>query len=299
MELVHTTGFIGGLLAALSWAVASVIFRHLGVHLHPLILNLYKGVIAGVVLTFILLLRGALFIDVEFYPMALLLLSGILGIGVGDTAFFAALNRLGERQTVVIAETIAPMITVLIATLVFSEYLSFLALLGIAAIISGVFIVVREHSTNGTPKDRQHQKGMAYALIAAGCQAVGGILTKAAFRLVDLDPLWTALIRLLAGLAFLVVFIPFTKQSFFPLTFKNKKLWLYIFIASLIGTFGGLSFQQLAFKYTYTAIAQTLIATSSIMVLVIGFFLKEKISIRAWSGALIAVIGVGILFWFK
>ena len=44
--------------------------------------------------------------------------------GIGDTAFFAALNRMGERSTLLVAETLAPIFTALLAVVWISEILN-------------------------------------------------------------------------------------------------------------------------------------------------------------------------------
>jgi drug/metabolite transporter (DMT)-like permease len=299
MENAHLIGFSAGLLAAFTWALASVIFRRLGLDIHPLTLNLYKGLIAFSGLAIILAFTENLLADVSIWAYILLLLSGIIGIGIGDSAFFAALNRLGERQTVLISETMAPLITIILATFIFAEHLSFPALLGVAAILGGIVIVVTERSENSNAKNTHDIRGIVYGLIAASCQATGGIMTKAVFIMQDVDPLWSAMIRLIGGIAFLVIFIPIAGQHFLPQKTRTFNIWKFVFIASLIGTFGGLAFQQMAFKYTYAGIAQTLIATSAVFVLVIAWINKKPVSLKAWAGAFCSIFGVALLFGFQ
>ena len=298
MSYSHTLGLTAGLLAALSWAVAAVIFRQLGVRLHPLVLNLYKGTIASVALVLVLVFWGGVLQPVPLKPFLLLLFSGMLGIGVGDTAFFAALNRLGERQTVLIAETVAPLITIMLALLLFQEFISLPAWLGIIAILFGVYLVIRMRSDANGPPQKQLLAGVSYGLIAAICQAVGGIMSKGAFRLYDIDPVWSSLVRLLGGLLLVAVLIPLLRQNYFPVSARSKRVWRFVLLATLIGTFGGIIFQQTAYKFTYTGLAQTMIATSSIFVMLIALVKGERISPRAWLGAMVAVAGVVLLFWF-
>ena len=298
MENNHFIGLSAGLLAAFSWALASVIFRRIGLKIHPLTLNLYKGLVAMSGLILILLISDGLLADVSALSYILLLTSGIIGIGVGDSAFFAALNRLGERQTVLISETMAPLITIVLAGWVFAEHLSFAALLGLAAIIGGIFIVVSEKPQNGNRAEHD-VRGLIYGFTAAVCQAIGGILSKAVFNMHDVSPLWSAMVRLAGGILFLIIFIPLSGQNFIPKNSRTLNVWKFILIASVIGTLGGLAFQQMAFKYTYTGIAQTLIATSAIFVLVIAWYNKQKVSAKSWVGAMCSIVGVGILFWFQ
>ena len=298
MSYSHTIGLTAGLLAAFSWAVAAVIFRQLGVRLHPLVLNLYKGIIASFALVLFLTIWGGVVQAVPVKPLLLLLFSGMLGIGIGDTAFFAALNRLGERRTVLIAETFAPLVTILLALILFQEFISLSPWLGIIAILSGVYLVIRVRSNRDESPHRQLLAGIAYGLITAICQAVGGVMSKGAFRLHDIDPVWSSLVRLLGGVILVVVMIPLFRQSYLPVAARNRRVWRYVIIAALTGTFGGIVFQQTAYKFTYTGLAQTMIATSSVFVMLIALLKGEQVSSRAWLGVSVAVAGGGLLFWF-
>ncbi|MCK7522700.1 MAG: DMT family transporter [Ignavibacteriales bacterium] len=62
------------------------------------------------------------------------------------------------------------------------------------------------------------------------------------------------------------------------------------------GTFLGIFLQQLSLQRIPAGITQTLIATSPIFVLPISALLGEKIGIRAVLGALLAIIGVALIF---
>ncbi len=298
MPYQHSLGLVAGLLAACCWAIAAVVFRRLGVTLHPLVLNLYKGLISGVALLLVLAAGSGVLHPVPTSPFLLLLLSGGIGIGIGDTAFFASLNRLGERQTVLVAETTAPLVTILLALLLFGELISLPAMIGIVIILLGVYLVVTVRSGQAVPTQRQTSTGIAYALLAACCQAVGGVMSKAAFRQGEIDPVWSALVRILGGFILVLILIPLFRQSFLPAVARNRKVILFVVVAALIGTFGGIVFQQIAYKFTYTGLAQTLLATSSIFVLFIALLRGEKTPRRAWLGALAAVTGAGLPFWF-
>ncbi len=236
---------------------------------------------------------------VPVLPLCLLLAGGVIGIGIGDTALFASLNRLGERQTILIAQSAAPVATLLIAVAVFQEHLPVMALLGIGAIIAGVLWVVVERPRTASITKSQKTSGILFGVLAAVCQAVGAVLSKAAFRAYDISPLWSALIRLVGGTAVVLLLMPIARQSVLPGSARSKRVWQMVVFASILGTFGAITFQQTAFKYTYTAVAQTVIAMSVVFVLIAAQLRGERSSARAWLGAVVAVVGVGFLFWAK
>jgi len=74
--------------------------------------------------------------------------------------------------------------------------------------------------------------------------------------------------------------------------------WLTVFAAVFIGTFMGIWLQQISLKHTAAGIAQTLFATSPLFVIPIVAVMGEKISYRAILGALLATVGVVVLFGF-
>lgn len=107
-------GELAALGAALIWAIASVIYTGMGRQLAPLLLNFLKGMIAIVLIILTLLLTGSLLPQVDPGKVSLLLLSGAIGIGFGDTAYFQALNCLGARRSLVM-ESLAPPIAAVLA----------------------------------------------------------------------------------------------------------------------------------------------------------------------------------------
>jgi drug/metabolite transporter (DMT)-like permease len=73
--------------------------------------------------------------------VAFLSLSGAIGIGFGDTAYFASLNCVGARRALLL-EALAPPLTALFAGVFLGEILPPSAWLGIALTVVGVAWVV-------------------------------------------------------------------------------------------------------------------------------------------------------------
>jgi len=78
-------GMAAALGSAASWAVGSVLFKMLGDKLRPIPLTFAKGVAGTVMLGVALMFIGLR--GIEYQPLLLLTLSGILGIAIGDTFF--------------------------------------------------------------------------------------------------------------------------------------------------------------------------------------------------------------------
>lgn len=190
------------LLAAFLWAAATLMFGRLGSQLSPLVLNMVKGVCA---IAMMLLTLGIQFTSVgwpilPFNSVVLLVLSGTLGIGLGDTAYFSAINALGARRALLL-ETLAPPMAAILAWVFLSEQLPLAAVVGIFITLLGVAWVISERVPSDTGKNTK--AGIKIALIATFCQAAGAVLSRAALANTTVSPLWSSVIRLFAGLVFM------------------------------------------------------------------------------------------------
>ncbi len=98
------------------------------------------------------------------------------------------------------------------------------------------------------------------------------------------------------GLWVVVFLLGRLRESLRPLREPTQFGWLLL--ATFLGTFLGIWFQVAGLRYTASAgVASTLSSTSPLFVLPLAFFvLHESLSLRAILGALLAVVGVALLF---
>ena len=77
---------------------------------------------------------------------------------------------------------------------------------------------------------------------------------------------------------------------------ERRKVWAWLLSAMIIGTYLAIWLQQVSFKMTEVAIAQTLLATSPLFGLGIGLIAGEKITLRSVVGVVLATVGIAMLF---
>lgn len=288
-------GELAALSASLLWALASVIYARMGQYMSPLKLNLGKGVIAIALLIPTLALQNQLVLDLSIQSVVVLSCSGVIGIGIGDTVYFAALRDLGARQTLLL-QSLAPPITACLAFLVLQETLASWAWIGMSLTLVGIAWVISERTSTLTAMHSSWQRGVSFALLAALAQASGAVLSRFALAGTTVSPLWSALLRLCAGVLFLLVAgLLRQRTSLESLEWPRPKVWLGLFLAAFGGTYLGIWLQQVGLKYTEAGIAQTLGATSPLFILPMAMALGEQVSLRAWLGAGIAVGGVALM----
>ncbi|MGB3491358.1 MAG: DMT family transporter [Elainellaceae cyanobacterium] len=299
-DLGDVRGEVAALAAALIWAVSSTVYASFGRQLPPTVLNLTKGVVAIALISITLVLRGDAWNAMDRVSLLMLIASGIVGIGIGDTAFFLALNSLGARRALLM-EALAPPLAALLALVFLSELLDVKAYLGIVLTVFGVAWVVVERTSatveGMTEGKMQLKTGLFFGFIAALCQAAGAVLSRAALAETDISPLWSSLVRILAGTVVVLGWMSLKRpvaESLKPL--RSPRFLVLIASTAFASTFIAIWLQQIALKYTATGIAQALSATSPLFVIPIAALMGDRISLRSIAGAIIALAGVWILF---
>lgn len=289
-------GEFAALMAAALWALATLLFGRLGKQLSPLILNLVKGSIAISLILITLALRQQLAANLPVSSVGLLILSGVIGIGLGDTAYFATVNDLGPRRALLM-EMLAPPLSALIALVTLQETLSLAAWLGIGLTLTGIAWVITERTPTFRNLPSHWRRGVFLGILAALGQSVGAVLSRAALAETSVDPLWSTLLRLAAGLIFMLGLLGVRSdlRSELPVL-RSPRLVGGVAIAAFLGTYLAIWLQQTALKYSPTGIAQSLLATSPIFVLPMALLIGEQVTLRALFGVLVSLSGICLLF---
>jgi drug/metabolite transporter (DMT)-like permease len=284
----HLLGSSLALLSACLWAAASLIWDQLNKQrVLPIVMSLGKAVLA-----FFCFILTAVFIT--YHPPDgkthfMLALSGILGIGVGDTAFFYSLKYLGPRRSVLLTVGI-PILTSLLAFLFLRERLSLFQWIGIVACIGGIIIVIQEcvpYYAYAANKG----VGVFWGIISIVACAVSILISKTALSMAGAFE--ASLIRLQAGAIGLFAYCLISRQCFKAMRcLINPATLKILFVGAFFGTFLGIWCSINALKYTSASIATVLNGTSPIFILPLSYwFLKEKISRRAVLGTVLAASG--------
>ena len=190
-------GAVAALLAAFCWTLSSGIWRRVPTSLSALQLNLLKNLIGSLTLLPVLLWPGA-WQGVSAPTLLALMLSGALGIALGDSFYFAALRRLGTRRSLTL-DAGGPALSALLAQLTLAESLQLQQWLAIALISLAVLIVARQAPPGGAPAREQ---GLGLLCIALGllCGLAGALLSRWALAGSSWQPL-TAFAQLAEKLA--------------------------------------------------------------------------------------------------
>ena len=143
----QTIGVLAALAAALCWTVSSALWRQLPTSLTAVQLNLLKNWLA-----LLLLLPALLVRPWSHQPQALVLLglSGVLGIALGDSLYFAALRRLGTRRTLTL-DAGGPAVTAVAGLVWLTEVPTPQQWLGLGLITAALMLVALQQPAAAAP----------------------------------------------------------------------------------------------------------------------------------------------------
>lgn len=245
------------------------------------------------------------------------LLSGFFGIGLGDTAYFQALPRLGSRRTVLLTQCLTAPFAALIEFFWLGTRLNLPEILCVAVILVGVAIAL-------APDDhlkisaRDWKIGLTACAFAALGGAIGAVIIRKGYAVIQdagqhVDSGTTGYQRVLGGIVIptiaLLIFKSRSAHAHGPAfasdtlhISRNKwvRLWPWVLANALAGQTLGVTCMQWALKTTQAGIVTAIIATTPLVLLPMTRLIeKEKIGFRPLIGALIAVGGVIGLTFFR
>lgn len=298
-------GELAAVVAALTWAIGSILFANIGKTVPPGAMNLGKLLVAGSLLTLthaiLSMVHGQPVFPIGLPTRALLLLSasGVVGLTIGDTAYFAAMEELGVSRAILLLST-APVFAALGGYLWMGESLDRRAMLGMMLTVAGVSLVIArgtEARTQQTIERRASPRGIVLGLISALGQAGGSLLSRRAMQS-GIDPLAASAGRIVVGGVGVVLVALVTRRGVVWLRALAKdRAWTKVTIGALLGTYAGIWLAQIALsRASSTGAAATLLATPPVFALPLAHFLKlDRVTKLGVVGASIALVGVAVL----
>jgi drug/metabolite transporter (DMT)-like permease len=138
--------------------------------------------------------------------------------------------------------------------------------------------------------------GLLLALGGAAGQAVGLALSK--YGMGRYDPFAATHIRVIAGgVGFVVLFFLLRRWRLVFRALGDGGAVARTALGAAFGPFLGVSLSLVAVQHTQAGVAATLMALVPVLIIPVSILvMKERVSLRAVAGALIAVAGAALLF---
>lgn len=288
-------GELSALLTAFLWSGTSIAFSSAVEKIGSLQLNINRMIFASLFLIATILIMGIKF-DLSNSQFASLVISGVIGLVIGDSFLFKSYQMIGARISMLLM-ALSPAMSAILAFIFLNERIALLGLIGIFITISGVALVVLERNANS--KYKITKLGIFYGILGAMGQAGGLIFAKFAFEEGHIAGFIATFIRVFSSV---IIFLPIMMllkkyKNPYKIFTSNKSALGVTLVGTILGPFLGITFSLIAVENTTVGIAATLMSTMPIIMLpMVKYIYKEKLSWRSVTGAIVAVAGVALIF---
>ena len=238
------------------------------------------------------------------------MLSGLFGIGLGDSAYFQALPRLGSRRTFLLFQCFAVPFAALIEFLWLGTRLTLWEISCVAVILVGVVIALApDDHMKISPQD--WKIGIVASIAGSLGGALGAVIIRKGYAALNdahlsVDAGTTGYQRMVGGIVPPIILLlilkwrsthehgPIYERKTWQVSLeKTRSVWPWVLANALAGQTLGVTCMQWALKTTQAGVVQAIIATSPLVLLPMTRIVEgEKISVRSVVGASVAVMGV-------
>ena len=301
--------YIGELISigvAFSWTATALLSEYGSKRLGNLTLNVLRMALA---LVFSLVLFGVvtgspLPTAVPLDACGWMLLSGLVGYVIGDFCLFQCYIIIGSRYGQLFM-TLAPLSAALMAWVTLGQQMTAMSIVAMLVTLLGIAISVLGRGEHHKVSLKLPLHGVLYAIGAAMCQGIGLVLSKIGMDHYNLTalaetgvPEWMIpfsanFYRCVAGIIGFTLLL-YVREGIAPLrdALHDRKGLTVATATTVFGPFVGVGF-----SLTAAGIASTLMAMTPIIILLPSYWLfHEKITWRAFLGAVISVVGVSLFF---
>jgi len=307
---VPTESVFGALLSlatAFLWSLAPIFWASAGRRIGAFNVNLLRLLLATPMLVAVVvaaaMLSGRAIAWPEWSQVAWMTLSGVAGIMIGDTCYYAAVMKLGPRRAVHVL-TLSPVATVAMAWLWLGEELPLRAIVGIAVVLASVGYLAwaesRAQENATTEPGRVTVVGLALLVAGAVFIGLGAVLGRKAYLAGGpMDPLVATTIRVGTSMALLWL-LPLARGTAAKSArhVANAPVLWRLLGGTLVGPFGGMLCYVAALKHVEAGLVMTLTATGPLFILpVVRWRYKVQLSPQVLVATVLAVAGVAVIFW--
>ncbi len=288
-------GELAALATAACWALTGLFFAEAARRIGSLRVNLLRLPIALALLSAALATGERPFNGLDAVRVGYLAASGVVGLVVGDLAYFGALRRIGTRQASLLM-SLAPAFATLAALPLLGEWPAPRALAGVVVTLAGVAWVVGEPRGSDTAVI-EPARAVALGVLGAACQGTGLVLAKLGMA-GSVPPLTATWLRIAVAtsLIWALVALAGRARGLGATDALRRAVWP-VAGGAVFGPFVGVWCSLIAARHAEVGVAATIMATTPILVIpLVAVTERYRPTPRALAGTLLAVLGVALLF---
>ena len=292
MNSVHI-GIIAAIFSTMSWAICSILFKKLGERLSSTGMTMMKTALSTIILYIICLITSSDFIlpKSDLLPIAF---SGILGIAIGDSLFFASLSRLSPIMLSIILFVGPDLFSGILGFICLKEKPSAISWIGIALILTGLlFYIFPVKKGNDTQKTQL--VGIVFALLSLICTSYSMVIIKPVLAVSPTIP--TTMYRMMfATIALFLYGIISKKVNIWFNVLKDKIYTLKLSATTSIATIGGFWLSLVAIKNIELIVASSVMSLEPLFIMIfMVLFYKYIPTKKEIAGVIFTIIGITCL----
>lgn len=293
-------GELAALGAAISWTVSAVLYKSALLKTKPVSANIVRLSCTSIILILCLLAIGKLGIlnNLPSNAVFLACISGIIGLGIGDTLYMASLKFIGVARAVPITCTY-PLFSLILSAFLLGQSITFSVILGAVIIVLGVWLLSKEKE-KATFESKVLIKGVFCALATAIAWSISIMMIDVAVTLPETGDLDHALainaLRTMVVAVSLLALSPIIDRDHVFLKME-KKTFASLVLGGIVAL--GLGWFLLAYSFINTSAARAVPISSTtplFSTLSAIIFLHEHVTVKNAAGSVMVVVGIFLIF---
>jgi drug/metabolite transporter (DMT)-like permease len=291
-------GELSGIGSAMAWAITGIVMKMLsGRASAPVVNGLRCAISLLLFLTALVVVEGR-FADLwrlPLLPVALVLLSGFIGVGVGDALFIRSMNIIGAARAMPISGSY-PLFTLFLAILFVGEGLTVRLAAGTVLTVIGVSTLalpagVGWKGMRGLLRGRE-RAGLLLTLFTAFCWAISTTVLKGGLD--GLDGLVANVLRMAMASISLLAIAGALGGDNLTLKRTDRRWFAWLILAGALGTVSSMLFVP-SVQYAGAAKAAALSSTAPLFGLPLAIYMGERVNLRLVLGTLVTIAGIWLL----
>jgi DME family drug/metabolite transporter len=293
-------GELSALGAAISWTVSAVLYKKALMQAKPVSANIVRLTCTAAVLLALVVALGKaeVMMNLPQNVIVLACVSGVIGLGVGDTLYMMSLKDVGVARAVPITCTY-PLFNLLWAVFLAGEAVTLPVVLGAIIIVLGIWLLSQGGQTHlAESQKRTLQKGLALALATAIVWSVSIAMIDMAVKVTpDLGhALAINVVRVMAIAVSFFAVSPILDRGLGFLK-MNRKTVATLIAGGIVALGLGWFFLSYSFVETLESRAVPISSTTPLFSTLTGIILlHEKVTAKNTLGSIIIVIGIFLIF---
>lgn len=293
-------GELLALCAALCWTISAVLYREALMDVKPIPANTMRCIGTSIFIMIILALTGgfAVLINLPANVIILACVSGLVGLGVGDTLYLLSLDTIGVSRAVPITCSY-PLFNIILASLLEGEKVEWQVIFAAVVIVAGIWLLsYNQNDSEVATKRKDLIKGVSAAIVTAILWSISIFLVNLAVNeassLQQIFAINSIRVAVLMGFLIIIAVLTGKKISFIKMGWKNI---IRLSAGGIIALGLGWFLLALSFIHIPETHAVPISSTTPLFSAIAGAsLLHEKVTLNVIIGSASIVLGVAIIF---